>query len=192
MKSKKQHQSHLKVNRENSQTLKTDKMEKNKWKIKLLKDTKQKRMLTHNDLMENAASEEELRKNQESNTEICGKKIKTCEKSKGKQQNSEQNKEENEQMIKYIKQYEEFDRKDSNSGVSRTKTSENETNIHKKLKDILQTAYHISKTRKESRDKDGGSADERKAYQMKEKATTGRMKENIIITVKMTVRMNQK
>ena len=47
LKSKKQHQTHLKVKRENSQALKTYKMEKNKWKIKLLKDTKQERMPTH-------------------------------------------------------------------------------------------------------------------------------------------------
>ena len=43
--------------------------------------------------MKNAASEEELGANQESNIDICGKEIKT-EKSEGKQQKSEQNKEE--------------------------------------------------------------------------------------------------
>ena len=44
--------------------------------------------------MKNAASEEELGANQESNIDICGKEIKTPEKSEGKQQKSEQNKEE--------------------------------------------------------------------------------------------------
>ena len=74
-------------------------------------------------------------------------------------------------MIKDIQQYVEYDRKYNNSGVSRNKSNENETNIHKKLKRIIQTVNHISKTRKESSDKDGGSTDEREAYQMKEKGT---------------------
>ena len=70
-----------------------------------------------------------------------------------------------------MKHYEEYDRKDNNSGVSRNKSNENETNNHKKLKGIIQTVYHISKTRKESSDKDGGSTNEREAHQMKEKGT---------------------
>ena len=74
-------------------------------------------------------------------------------------------------MIKDIKQYEEYDRKDNNSRVSRNKSNENETNILKKLKGIMQTANHISKTRKKSSDKGGRSTDEREAYQMKEKGT---------------------
>ena len=36
---------------------------------------------------------------------------------------------------KDIKQYEEYNRKDNNSGVSRNKSNEHETNIHKKLKE---------------------------------------------------------
>ena len=51
------------------------------------------------------------------------------------------------------------------------KSNENETNIHKKLKGIIQTVNNINKTRKESSDKDGGSTNEREAYQMKEKGT---------------------
>ena len=109
--------------------------------------------------------------NQESNIEICQKEIKTCEKREGKQRKSEQNKEENEQMIKDIKHYEEYDRNDNNSGVSENKSYENETNIHKKLKEIIQTAYHISKTKQDSSGKDGGSTGEREAYQVKEKGT---------------------
>ena len=97
--------------------------------------------------------------------------IKTSEKSKGKQQKSEQNKEKNGQMMKDIKQYEEYDRKDNNSGISKNKSNESETNIHKKLKGIVQTANYIIKTRKVSSDKDGGSTDEGEAYQMKEKGT---------------------
>ena len=50
----------------------------------------------HKELMEDKASEEELGKNQERNTEICGKEIKMCGKSEGKQQKSEQNKEDSE------------------------------------------------------------------------------------------------
>ena len=38
----------------------------------------------HKELMEDKASEEELGKNQESNTVICGKEIKICGKSEGK------------------------------------------------------------------------------------------------------------
>ena len=41
------HQTHSKVKRENSHTLKMYKMEKNKWKNKLLKDTKEKIILAH-------------------------------------------------------------------------------------------------------------------------------------------------
>ena len=73
-------------------------------------------------------------------------------------------------MIKDIKKYEEYDRKDNNSRVSRNKSKENKTNILKKL-GIMQTANHISKTRKKSSDKGGRSTDEREAYQMKEKGT---------------------
>ena len=51
------------------------------------------------------------------------------------------------------------------------KGNENETNTHKKLKGVLQTAYHISKTSKESSDKDKGSTDE--AYQRKKKRING-------------------
>ena len=43
----KQHQTHLKVKRENSQVLKMYKMEKNKWKTILLKDTIEKIILPH-------------------------------------------------------------------------------------------------------------------------------------------------
>ena len=65
-------------------------------KISFLKKTQQRRLLTHKkkalkELMEDKASEEELGKNQESNTEICSKEIKICGKSEGKQQKSEQN-----------------------------------------------------------------------------------------------------
>ena len=49
--------------------------------------------------MEDKALEEELGKNQESNTVIYGKEIKICGKSEGMQQKLEQNKEDNEQMI---------------------------------------------------------------------------------------------
>ena len=111
--------------------------------------------------MEDIASEEELGKNHGSNTKICGKEIKICGKSEGKQQKSEQNKEDSEQMIKDKKQFEENDRKDNNSGVSRNKDNENETNS------VIQTAYHISKASKESSGKDKGSTDE--VYQRKEK-----------------------
>ena len=70
---------------------------------------------------------------------------------------------------KIKKQYEEYDRNDNNSEVSRNKDNENETNTHKKLKGVIQTAYHISKTSKESSDKDEGST--HKAYQRKDKGT---------------------
>ena len=36
---------------------------------------------------------------------------------------------------------------------------------------IIQTLSHISKTKKESSDEEGGSTDERETYQMKEKGT---------------------
>lgn len=111
-------------------------MEKSKWKTKLFKDTKQKRILAylkkeaHKELMEDAASEEELIQKQERSTEIFGKEIETCEKSEvGKQQTSEQNKVESGQMIKDLKQHKEYDRKDNNSGVSGYKSNEDETNI---------------------------------------------------------------
>ena len=111
-------------------------MEKSKWKTKLFKDTKQKRMLAYlkkeadKELMEDAASEEELIQKRERSTKIFGKEIETCEKSEtGKQQTSEQNKVESGQMIKDLKQHEEYDRKDNNSGVSGNKSNENETNI---------------------------------------------------------------
>ena len=73
LKSKKQHQTYLKVKRENSQTLKTYKMEKNKWKTKLLKVTKEKvlahqKKKAHKELMDNAASDEELGEKQQSST----------------------------------------------------------------------------------------------------------------------------
>ena len=71
------------------------------------------------------------------------------------------NKEDSEKMIKNKKQFEENDRKDNNSGVSRNKDNENETNS------VIQTAYHISKASKESSGKDKGSTDE--VYQRKEK-----------------------
>ena len=73
----------------------------------------------HKELKDDVASDGELRESQESNTEICGKEINICEKSEGEQQKSEQNKEESGEMIKDIKQCEEYDRKDNNSGVSR-------------------------------------------------------------------------
>ena len=72
-------------------------------------------------------------------------------------------------MIKDKKQFEENDRKDKNSGVSRNKDDENETNTHQKLKGVIQTAYHISKVSKESSGKDEGSTDE--VCQRKEKGT---------------------
>ena len=125
----------------------------------------------HKELVEDAASKEELGENQESNTKICGKETKTCEKNEGRQKKSEENKEKSGQMIKDIKIYKEYDRKYNNSGVSWNKSNENQTNIHKKLKGIIQISYHISKTRKGSSDKDGGSTDEREAYQMTEKGT---------------------
>ena len=62
------------------------------------------------------------------------------------------------------------ERKDNNSQVSRNKSNENEINIHKKPKQTINTAYHISKTSKESSDK-GGSTDERETYQIKKKGT---------------------
>ena len=80
-----------------------------------------------------------------------------CEKSEGKQQKSEQNKEKSGQMIKDIKQFEEYDRKHTNSGISMDKDNENESNIHKKLKGVIQTGYHISENSKESSDKDEGT-----------------------------------
>ena len=110
--------------------------------------------------MEDKALEEELGENQESNTVIYGKEIKICGKSEGMQQKLEQNKEDNEQMIKDKKHLEENDRKDNNSGVSRNKDNENETNTHKKLKGVIQAVYHISKGSKESSGKDEGSTDE--------------------------------
>ena len=115
----------------------------------------------HKEILEDKASEEELGKNQEINTVICAKEIKIWWKSEGKQQKSEQNKEDSEQVIKDKKQFEENDRKDNNSGVSRNKDNENETNS------VIQTAYHISKASKESSGKDKGSTDE--VYQRKEK-----------------------
>ena len=121
--------------------------------------------------MKDKVSEEEIGENQESDTEICGKEVTIYEKSERKQQKSEQNKEESGQMIKYIKQYKEYDRKDINSRVSRNKYNENETNVHKKLKGLIKTVYHISKTSNESSDKDAESTDEREAYQRKEKGT---------------------
>ena len=121
------------------------------------------------ELMEDKASEEELEKNQERNTLICGKEIRICGKNEAKQQKSEQNKEDSEQMIKDKKQFEENDRNDNNSGVSRNKIIENETNTLQKLKGVIQTAYHTIKTSKESSGKDEGSAD--KVYQRKEKGT---------------------
>ena len=114
----------------------------------------------HKELMEDKASEEELGKNQGSNTETCGKEIKICGKSEGKQQKSEQNKEDSEQMIKDPKQFKENDRKDNNSEASRNKDNENETNTHQKLNGVIQTAYHISKASKESSVKNEGSTDE--------------------------------
>ena len=123
----------------------------------------------HKELMEDKALEEELGKNQESNTLICGKEIRICGKNEGKQQKSGQNKEDREQMIKDKKQYEENDRKHNNSGVSGNKDIENETNTHQKLKGVIQTAYHTSTASKESIGKDEGSADE--VYQRKEKGT---------------------
>ena len=72
-------------------------------------------------------------------------------------------------MIKDKKQFEENDRKDKNSGVSRNKDDENETNTHQKLKGVIQTAYHISKVSKESSGKDEGSTNE--VCQRKEKGT---------------------
>ena len=123
----------------------------------------------HKELMEDKASEEELGKNQGSNTETCGKEIKICGKSEGKQQKSEQNKEDSEQMIKDPKQFKENDRKDNNSEASRNKDNENETNTHQKLNGVIQTAYHISKASKESSVKNEGSTDE--VHQRKEKGT---------------------
>ena len=88
--------------------------------------------------MEDKASEEELGNNQESDTVICGMGIKIYGKGEGKQQNLEQNKEDSEQMIKDKKQFEKNDRKDNDSGVSRNKDNENETNTHQKLKGVIQ------------------------------------------------------
>lgn len=72
-------------------------------------------------------------------------------------------------MIKDIKHYEKYDRKDKSSGVSKTKDNENETNIYKKLIRVIQTAYHISETIISLSNKDEGSTNEREAYQRREK-----------------------
>ena len=114
----------------------------------------------HKESMEDKASEKELGKYQKNNTEICGKDIKICGSSEGRRQKSEQNKEDSGRMIKHKKQYEEYDSKDNNSRISGNKDNENEINTHKGLKGVIQTAYHISKTSKDSSDKDGGSTDE--------------------------------
>ena len=119
--------------------------------------------------MEDKASEEELGKNQESNTEICGKKIKICGKSEGKKRKSEQNKQDSEQLTKDDKEFEENDINYNNSEVSSHEDNKNETNTLKKLKGVMRTAYHISKASKESSGEDEGSTD--KAYQRKEKGT---------------------
>ena len=66
-------------------------------------------------------------------------------------------------MFKDKKQFLENDRKDTDSGFSRNRDNENETNTHQKLKGVIQTAYQISKTSKESSGKDEGSTSE--AYQ---------------------------
>ena len=70
---------------------------------------------------------------------------------------------------KIRKQFEEYDRKDNNLGVSRNKDNENKTNTHQKLKRVIQTAYYISKASKENSVKDKGSTDE--VYQRKKKGT---------------------
>lgn len=58
--------------------------------------------------MEDAFSEEELGENQETSSEICGKKIETCKSIETrKQQKIERRKEECEEIVKYMKQYEE-------------------------------------------------------------------------------------
>lgn len=119
----------------------------------------------HKELMEDIASEEVLGENQESSTEICHNKTETCKKIEvGKQHKPEENKEKDGKWSMTWKNM-----KNSNSGVSRNKRNENETNIHKKPKGIKHTAYHSSNTRKESRNKELGSTDERKIYQMNEK-----------------------
>ena len=95
---------------------------------------------SHKELIEDKGSEEQLGKNQESKIVICGKEIKICEKSEGKQQKSEQNKEDSEQLIKDKRLFEENDKNDNNSGVSRSKDNENETNTYQKLKGVMQIA----------------------------------------------------
>ena len=60
-------------------------------------------------------------------------------------------------MIEDIKQFEEYDRKHNSSGISMDKDNENESNIHKKLKGVIQSGYYISETSKESSDKDEGT-----------------------------------
>ena len=71
-------------------------------------------------------NEEKLKK---STLKYVVRKFKLVKKVKG------DNKNQNRTRWKDIKQYEEYNRKDNNSGVSRNKSNEHETNIHKKLKE---------------------------------------------------------
>ena len=73
----------------------------------------------HKELMERMQCH---KKNLESSTEICGMKIKTCKNIEAGKQKSEENKEESGQMIRDMRQCEEYDRKDNNSGVSKNKS----------------------------------------------------------------------
>ena len=72
-------------------------------------------------------------------------------------------------MIKDMTQHK-YDRNNNNSRIPRNKNNENETNIHTKPKQTINTAYHISKTKKESRD-NRGSTDEKETNKINEKGT---------------------
>ena len=114
-----------------------EQMENQVFKEEKIEETVNTSKKLHKELMEDKASEEELGNNQESDTVICGLGIKIYGKGEGKQQNLEKNKEDSEQMIKDKKQFEKNDRKDNDSGVSRNKDNENETNTHQKLKGVI-------------------------------------------------------
>ena len=83
----------------------------------------------HKELMEDKAWEEELEKSKESNTIMCGKEIRIKNSLK--------------KMTKKIT-IQEF------QGIE----TKNKTNTHRKLKGVIQTAYHTNKASKESSGKD--------------------------------------
>ena len=110
----------------------------------------------------------------------------------GNNKNWEDNKEESGKIIKDLKQYEESDRKDNNSRVSRNKSYENETNIHKKSKRVIHTTCLIRKTRKESSNEEVGSTDERETNKMKEKETNRQVERKYDNYSKNDVKMNKR